>query len=171
MADDGSLITDQTPGEVVVKSDLVMAVYYKNPEETAACRRDGWHLTGDIGYRDADGYVYLVDRKRDMIISGGFNIFPNQVEKAVLSHPAVQDCGVVGVPDDLWGEAVKAIVELRAGQSVPAEELAAHCRARLGGYMVPKSFEFAEALPRSPAGKLLRRKLREKYWDGHDRRI
>jgi acyl-CoA synthetase (AMP-forming)/AMP-acid ligase II len=155
----------------VVRSSAVMKGYYKNPEETARVSAHGWHHTGDIGFKDRDGWVYLVDRKRDMIISGGFNVFPSEIEKAVVAHPGVQDCAVVGVPDPEWGEAVKAIVELKPGAAVTVADLAAFCRQRLAGFKAPKSFEIWPELPRSAAGKVLRRKVRERFWQGRERAI
>lgn len=171
MDDQGMLLPAQTLGEIVVRSSAVMKGYYKNPEETARASAYGWHHTGDIGLKDAEGWVYLIDRKRDMIISGGFNIFPSEIEKAVVAHPAVQDCAVVGVPDPDWGEAVKAVVELKPGVSVAIAELAGFCRVRLAGFKAPKSFEIWPELPRSAAGKVLRRKVRERFWQGRERAI
>jgi acyl-CoA synthetase (AMP-forming)/AMP-acid ligase II len=171
MDEHGALLPAETPGEIVVRSSAVMKGYYKNPDETARASVHGWHHTGDIGFKDREGWVYLVDRKRDMIISGGFNVFPSEVEKAVVTHPAVQDCAVVGVPDREWGEAVKAVVELRPGAQVAVADLAAFCRQRLPGYQAPKSFEIWPELPRSAAGKVLRRKVRERFWQGRERAI
>jgi acyl-CoA synthetase (AMP-forming)/AMP-acid ligase II len=171
MDEHGALLPPETHGEIVIRSSAVMKGYYKNPEETARAAAHGWHHTGDIGFKDGDGWVYLVDRKRDMIISGGFNIFPSEVEKAVIAHPAVQDCAVIGVPDPDWGEAVKAVVESKPGAALDVSELAAFCRARLPGYKTPKSFEIWPELPRSVAGKVLRRKVRERFWQGRERAI
>jgi acyl-CoA synthetase (AMP-forming)/AMP-acid ligase II len=171
MDDAGNLLPAETHGEIVVRTTAVMKGYYKNAEETARVSAHGWHHTGDIGFKDREGWVFLVDRKRDMLISGGFNLFPSEIEKAVVAHPAVQDCAVVGVPDAHWGEAVKAVVELKSGASAAPEELLAFCRTRLAGYKVPKSVEIWPELPRSAAGKVLRRKVRERYWQGHERRI
>jgi acyl-CoA synthetase (AMP-forming)/AMP-acid ligase II len=171
MDESGTLLPAETHGEIVVRSTAVMKGYYKNPEETARVSLHGWHHTGDIGFKDREGWVYLVDRKRDMLISGGFNIFPSEIEKAVVAHPAVQECAVVGVPDADWGEAVKAVVELKSGAAVDFAELEAFCRARLAGYKVPKSFEIWPELPRSAAGKVLRRKVRERFWQGRERNI
>ncbi|HXS28146.1 MAG TPA: AMP-binding protein [Steroidobacteraceae bacterium] len=171
MDDEGHLLPPETHGEIVVRTSAVMKGYFKDPAETARASAYGWHHTGDIGFKDREGWVYLIDRKRDMLISGGFNIFPSEIEKAVVAHPAVQDCAVVGVPHADWGEAVRAVVELKAGASVEAAELDAFCRARLAGYKVPKSFEFWPELPRSAAGKVLRRKVRERFWQGLDRNI
>jgi acyl-CoA synthetase (AMP-forming)/AMP-acid ligase II len=171
MDEHGELLPAETHGEIVVRSSAVMKGYYKNPEETARVSAHGWHHTGDIGFKDRDGWVYLVDRKRDMIISGGFNVFPSEIEKAVVAHPGVQDCAVVGVPDPEWGEAVKAIVELKPGAAVTVADLAAFCRQRLAGFKAPKSFEIWPELPRSAAGKVLRRKVRERFWQGRERAI
>jgi acyl-CoA synthetase (AMP-forming)/AMP-acid ligase II len=171
MDEEGRLLPPETHGEIVVRSSAVMKGYYKNPGETARASAHGWHHTGDIGFKDRDGWVYLVDRKRDLIVSGGFNIFPSEVEKAVVAHPAVQDCAVVGVPHPEWGEAVTAVIELKPGATVEASELAAFCRQRLAGYKAPKSFEIWPELPRSAAGKVLRRKVREHFWQGRERSI
>src|SRR6185312_5687765 len=171
MDDEGHLLPPETHGEIVVRTSAVMKGYFKDPAETARASAYGWHHTGDIGFKDREGWVYLIDRKRDMLISGGFNIFPSEIEKAVVAHPAVQDCAVVGAPHPQWGEAVTAVVELKAGASVATQELEAFCRARLASYKVPKSFELWPELPRSAAGKVLRRKVRERFWQGLDRNI
>ena len=171
MDDDGNLLPDGERGEIVVRGDQVMAGYYKNPKATAEVSTFGWHHTGDVGYRDADGYYYVVDRKKDMIISGGFNIYPTEIEQVVSAHPAVQDCSVVGVPDEKWGEAVTAVVQLKPGASVTAEEIIAYCRARLGAIQTPKRVEFWPDLPRSPVGKVLKREIRDKFWQGRDRAV
>lgn len=163
MDDEGRLLPPNEPGEIIVRSNLTMLGYYKNPEESQRAGAGGWHHTGDVGYRDEDGFVYIVDRKRDMIISGGFNIFPGEIERVLLSHPRVRDCAVIGVPDEKWGEAVKAVIETRDG-GVDIAELESLCRARLSSIKVPKSFEIWEELPRSPVGKLLKRKIRERFW-------
>ena len=151
-------------GEICVKGDIVMKGYYKAPEKTAETIIDGWLHTGDIGHLDAQGYLHLTDRKKDMIISGGFNVYPSEVEQAIWQHPAVQDCAVIGVPDDKWGEAVKGVVELNRGMTVDAEELIAMCRERLGGIKTPKTIDFVEHLPRSANGKVLKKDVRAKYW-------
>jgi len=171
MADDGTLLGIGETGEIVVRGDLVFKGYYQDPEATERISEHGWHHTGDIGWRDEDGYVYLVDRKRDMIISGGFNVFPSEVEQVLWSHGAVQDCAVIGVPDDYWGEAVKAVVELKPGAKVEPQELLAMCRERLGGVKAPKTIEFWDVLPRSPIGKVLKKDIRARYWQGKERQI
>ncbi|MCC7183831.1 MAG: AMP-binding protein [Rhodocyclaceae bacterium] len=171
MDDDGHLLPCGERGEIVVRGNLVMKGYYKNPDATAEASRHGWHHTGDIGQMDEAGYLYIVDRKKDMIISGGFNIYPSEIEQVIWSHPAVQDCAVIGVPDDKWGEAVKAVVELKPGATATIEQLLAHCRQHLGGMKTPKSIELTPGLPRSPVGKVLKKELRLRYWEGHSRKI
>jgi acyl-CoA synthetase (AMP-forming)/AMP-acid ligase II len=171
MDDDGRLLPPQTPGEIVMQSYQLFAGYYRNEAETLASRAGGWHHTGDIGIKDADGYLYVVDRKKDMIISGGFNVYPAEVERIVNDHPAVQDCAVVGAPHPEWGEVVTAVVELKTGRQAAAEEIITFCRSRLSGVKTPKRVEFTPELPRSPVGKVLRRKVREPFWAGRDGRI
>ncbi len=171
MDDDGNLLPRGQAGEIVVRGNLVMKGYYKNPEATAEVSKFGWHHTGDIGRIDEDGYVYIVDRKKDMIITGGFNVYPSEIEQVLWAHPAVRDCAVIGVPDEKWGEAVKAVVEVKEGESVVAEELIQLCKARLGSVWAPKTVDFIDALPRSPVGKVLKKTLREKYWQGRERAI
>ena len=171
MDDDGQLVGVHERGEIVVRGDLVMDGYLGNPDATALVRRPGgWHATGDIGYRDEDGYIYIVDRKRDMIISGGFNIYPSEVERVLWSHPAVLDCAVIGVPDEKWGEAVTAVVELKDSSAVEESELISLCKASLGSVQAPKSVLFRE-LPRSTNGKVLKRVLRDEFWAGRARQV
>ena len=158
-------------GEICVRGDLVMKGYYKAPDKTAETIIDGWLHTGDIGHLDAEGYLHITDRKKDMIISGGFNVYPSEIEQVIWAHPAVRDCAVIGVPDEKWGEAVKAVVELNAGHSVDADELIGLCKQKLGSIKAPKSIDFVTALPRSPVGKVLKKDLREQYWQGVERRI
>jgi acyl-CoA synthetase (AMP-forming)/AMP-acid ligase II len=160
MDDEGRLLPPDTRGEIVIRSSQVSAGYYRNPEETERVRAHGWHHTGDIGIKDAEGYVYIVDRKKEMIITGGFNVYPAEVERVIVDHPAVQDCAVVGLADADWGERVTAVIDLKAGRIVTAAELIAFCRTRLAGYRVPKDIRFVDALPRSAAGKVLRRVVR-----------
>ena len=157
-------------GEICVRGDLVMAGYYKQPEKTAETIIDGWLHTGDIGVQDADGWVRIVDRKKDMIISGGFNVYPQEVEQVIWTHAAVQDCAVIGLPHADWGEQVTAVVELAPGQSVEADELRALCKEALGSIKTPKQIIFRE-LPRSPNGKVLKRELRDQYWEGQERKV
>jgi acyl-CoA synthetase (AMP-forming)/AMP-acid ligase II len=171
MDDDGRILPGGEAGEIVVRGNIVMNGYYNNPQATAEVSAHGWHHTGDIGRIDADGFVYLVDRKKDMIVSGGFNVYPSEVEQVLWKHPAVQDCAVVGVPDDKWGEAVVAVVELKAGQAVSAEDLIALCKAKVGSVKAPKRVEFWPALPRSTVGKVLKREIRSHFWAGRERLI
>lgn len=171
MDDSGNVLPRGETGELVVRSNLVTPGYYKNEEATREIQEAGWHHTGDIGYQDDDGYFYIVDRKKDMIVTGGFNVFGAEVEKAINALPAVVDCAVVGVPDEKWGEAIKAVVQLKAGESLDAEEVKNACRERLGGVKTPKSVDFVEALPRSPVGKVLKREIRDRYWKGQGRRV
>ncbi|HEY3851006.1 MAG TPA: AMP-binding protein [Steroidobacteraceae bacterium] len=171
MDEEGGLLPTGQTGEIVARGNLVMAGYYKDAAMTAAVSGHGWHHTGDIGFKDAEGYVYIVDRKRDMIISGGFNVFSTEVESALLAHPAILDCAVIGVPDEKWGEAVRGIVELKDGASATPQELIAHCKGLLGGVKSPKSIEIWDTLPRSPVGKVLKRTIRQKFWLGRQRAV
>ncbi|WP_326538597.1 class I adenylate-forming enzyme family protein [Pseudorhodoferax sp.] len=168
---DGQLLPAGERGEIVVQGDLVMKGYYQDPDKTAEALQHGWLHTGDVGYQDADGYFYIVDRMKDLIVSGGFNISPGEVEQVLWSLPAVSDCAVVGVPDAHWGEAVKAIVELKPGAAWDADAALDFCRDRLGGLKAPKSIEVWEQLPRSAVGKVLKREIRERYWTGQSRRV
>ncbi|MBK7730187.1 MAG: AMP-binding protein [Gammaproteobacteria bacterium] len=171
MDDNNRMLASGEAGEICVRGDLLMKGYYKRPEKTAETIVDGWLHTGDIGYIDGEGYLHITDRKKDMIISGGFNVYPSEVEQVIWSHPAVQDCAVIGVPDEKWGEAVKAVVELNAGQQVSGQELIALCKTRLGSVMAPKSVDFVASLPRSPVGKVLKKELRAHYWQHAERKI
>ena len=171
MDDEGSILPPGERGEIVVRGPLVMKGYYKNPEATAEVSTFGWHHTGDIGVRDEDGWFYVVDRKKDMIISGGFNIYPAEVEQALMAWPEVQDCAVIGVPDEKWGEAVIAVVEPRAGGTVDIDALLASARDKLGPIKTPKSIEIMASLPRSNAGKVLRAELRKARWNAAGRTI
>ena len=167
----GRPVAQGVDGEICVRGDQLMSGYYKNPEATASTLRDGWVHTGDIGHFDEDGYLQIVDRKKDMIISGGFNVHSAQVEQVLCGHPAVAECAVIGVPDADWGEAVKAVVVRRPGLRVETAALIDWCRQRLGGVKTPKSIDFVDELPRSQRGKVLKRILREPYWASRERRI
>jgi fatty-acyl-CoA synthase len=160
-----------TPGEIVVRGDSVMHGYWKQPEDTAHVMRGGWFHTGDMAVVDEEGYYQIVDRKKDIIISGGENISSIEVEKAVFSHPGVLECAVIAVPDEHWGEIPMALVVLKPGQSLTAQELTDFCRSKLPGFKIPKSIEFLESLPKGGTGKILKKELREKYWEGYDRRV
>jgi acyl-CoA synthetase (AMP-forming)/AMP-acid ligase II len=150
-------------GEIVCRTAQVMAGYWNRPEATAAAIRDGWFHTGDAGSVDADGYVYIHDRIKDMIISGGENVYPAEVESALFEHPAIADIAVIGVPDPTWGEVPKAVAVLAPGAHLSLGELQAFARERLAGYKVPKSLEIVDTLPRNPSGKVLKRVLRERF--------
>jgi acyl-CoA synthetase (AMP-forming)/AMP-acid ligase II len=156
MNDAGRLLPPGERGEIVVRGSLVMAGYYRDPVATEQASRFGWHHTGDIGYLDPDNFLYIVDRVKDMIITGGFNVYSVEVEQALLEHPDVQDCGVIGLPDDKWGERVTAVVQLRPGRALAAGELAAFVKARLGSVKSPKQVEIWPDLPRSKVGKVLK---------------
>ncbi len=158
-------------GEVIVRGDVVMAGYWKQPEETARVMRDGWFHTGDLATVDDEGYILIVDRSKDMILSGGENIGSAEVERVIYGHPAVLECAVIAVPDDKWGEVPKAIVTLRPGAAATDDEILAHCCQHLAGFKVPKSVEFRESLPKGGTGKILKRTLREPYWAGHERKV
>ena len=167
---EGREVPDGEPGEFMVRTSW-LAEYYKRPDATSGSMHDGFFSVGDIAYRDAEGYYFICDRRIDMIISGGMNIYPAEIEAVLLAHPAVADAAVVGVPDDQWGESVKAVVELKAGTVMTAHELIAFCAERLAGYKKPRSIDFVPELPRDAAGKLLKRAIREPYWAGAGRRI
>ncbi len=168
----GNEVPTGTVGEIATRSSKNMRGYWNNPEATAATiDADGWLRTGDAGYLDEDGYLYIHDRVKDMIISGGENVYPAEVENALYSHPAVADVAVIGIPSEKWGEEVKACVVLKEGQSLTEDELIAHARRLIAGYKCPKSIDFIPALPRNPSGKILRRELRAPYWVGKDRAV
>ena len=171
MDDRGHLLPTNTCGEIVARGTLVTAGYHNMPEATAEIRAYGWHHTGDIGCIDEDGYVYIVDRKRDMIITGGFNVYSAEVEAGIMALPQVHECAVIGVPHESWGEAVKAIVVLRDGESLTEDAVLAHCKAKLGGVKAPKSVEFRPEIPKTPAGKTDRKSLRAPYWAHADRGV
>jgi acyl-CoA synthetase (AMP-forming)/AMP-acid ligase II len=154
-----------TVGEIVVSGDNVMLGYWNKPEATAEAIRNGWMHTGDGGYMDEEGYVFVVDRIKDMIVTGGENVYSVEVENALAKHPAVAQCAVIGIPDSEWGERVHAVVVLAPGQVATADDLGAHCKTLIANYKVPRSAEFVEALPVSGAGKILKRELRKPYWE------
>lgn len=171
MSPEGTVLGPNEVGELVTRGNGVMKGYFEDPAATAEASRFGWHHTGDVGYQDDEGYFYIVDRIKDMIISGGFNLFPSEIERVLFAHPAVQDCAVVGVPDDKWGEAVAAFVQVKAGCTVTEEALIALCRERLGAMKTPKLLSFRDELPRSPVGKILKRELREPFWAAGGRKV
>jgi long-chain acyl-CoA synthetase len=148
-------------GELAVASPYCFAGYHNLPEATEKAKRGDWFITGDLAKIDAEGYLYIVDRKNDMIITGGENVYPREVEELLLSHPAVAECAVVGKPDAYWGEAIQAFVVAKSGLSITQQDLTGFCRASLAPYKVPKAVHFVDALPRNSMGKILRRKLRD----------
>ncbi len=159
-------------GEIIARGPTVMSGYWRMPEATAAAIVDGWMHTGDLATTDEDNYIYIVDRAKDMIISGGENIYTVEVENALYTHPAVLEVAVLGIPHDVWGEAVHAVVVCKPGMQVTSDELIDHTRTLIAGYKVPRSIEFAQdALPKSGAGKILKKDLRDKYWEGKSRDV
>jgi acyl-CoA synthetase (AMP-forming)/AMP-acid ligase II len=158
-------------GEIVVRSDLVMKGYWNSPDVTAETLKGGWLHTGDLGYLDDQGYLFITDRKKDMIISGGANIYPREVEEVFAMHPAVSEVSVIGVPDKKWGEAVKALVVLNCGSQATAEEMIRFCKDHLASYKKPQSVEFLDNLPKNAYGKVLKRQLRERYWADQETRV
>jgi long-chain acyl-CoA synthetase len=169
--DDGHDVEPGEIGEIIARGPNIMQGYWKKETETQAVFKKGWYYSGDMGTVDEDNYIFLVDRKKDMIISGGENIYSTEVENAIYTHPAVFEAAVIGVPDEKWGEAVKGVVALKPGAEASAEEIIQHCRGQIAAFKVPKSIDFITELPKSGAGKILKRDLREKYWKGHKRRI
>jgi len=168
---DGNELPHGSVGEIVVSGPTTMLGYWERPADTAKARRDGWLWTGDAGYMDEEGFIFVVDRTKDMIITGGENVYSTEVENALAKHPGVAGCAVVGVPSDEWGESIHAFVVLKAGHQVSTEDLAAHCHAQIANYKCPRSIDFLEALPMSGAGKVLKAKLREPFWQGRNRHI
>jgi fatty-acyl-CoA synthase len=162
MSSDGDLLPPGERGEVVVRGSLVMAGYHKDPAATAEASRFGWHHTGDIGYLDDDGFLFLVDRAKDMIISGGFNVYSAEVERALMAHPGVQDCAVIGLPDEKWGERVVAVLQPRPGGTLDADEVRAFVKERIGAVKAPKQVEIWPDLPRSKIGKVVKPEIRER---------
>ncbi len=167
----GNQVPDGERGEMFIGSPMLVTGYRGNDEATAEATRDGFFSVGDVGYRDSEGFVYVVDRVKDMIISGGVNIYPAEIEVVLRSHPAVYDAAVVGVPHDDLGEEVTAIVELAPDQSATGDAIIGYCSDRLARNKIPRSVDFIDELPRNPSGKILKRDLRAPYWEGHDRSI
>jgi len=167
----GKAVATGEVGEIITRSPQNMLGYWNQPEATRRAIRNDWFHTGDAGYLDNDGYIYIYDRVKDMIISGGENIYPAEVESALFGHPAVADVAVIGVPDDKWGEAVKAFVVKRPDAAITPEELMSFARERIAGYKVPRSIDFVDTLPRTPTGKILKRELRAPFWAGQERQV
>jgi acyl-CoA synthetase (AMP-forming)/AMP-acid ligase II len=168
---EGRDVDDGTPGELLVRTPGVSGGYWNQPEETKSKFVDGWYHTGDIAYRGAEGLYYIFDRAKDMIVTGGENVYAAEVENVVSTHPDVSAVAVVGVPDERWGEAVKAIVIARQGASPASESIIAHCRGKLAGYKIPKSVDFVAAFPMTATGKVSKKDLRAPYWAGHTRQV
>lgn len=160
-----------TPGELLIRSDTVMDGYRNQPEETARALQGGWFHTGDLATIDDEGYILIVDRLKDMVVSGGENVATAEVERVISQHPAVLECAVIAVPDEKWGESPMALVALKPGCKATEAEIMAHCRERLAGFKIPKAVEFRESLPKGGTGKILKRLLRDPYWAGHQRRV
>jgi acyl-CoA synthetase (AMP-forming)/AMP-acid ligase II len=168
---DGIPVAPGEAGEIIVRGDVVMCGYWDDPEATASAIRGGWLHTGDVGTFDVHGYLYLLDRTKDMIVSGGNNVYAREVEEVLITHPAVANVIVIGIPDAYWGEAVHAVVVREPGEQTSALELIAYCAESLAGYKKPKTVEFVDDLPVSAYGKVLRREVRDRYWFDHDRRV
>ena len=158
-------------GEIWLRCDSLMTEYWRRPEQTAASLVDGWYRSGDAGRLDREGYLFMADRVKDMIVSGGENVYPAEIENVLMAHDAVADVAVIGVPSEKWGETVKAIVVDGANGGASDEALIAWCRERLAHYKCPTSIDRIEALPRNPSGKILKTELREPYWEGRTRRV
>ena len=158
-------------GEVIIAGAQIMKGYWNQPEETAKAIRDGWFYSGDAGYFDDEGYLYIHDRVKDMIVSAGENIYPAEVESALAGHDKIADVAVIGVPDDKWGETVKAVIVTAPGTDMSTDEVIAYARQQIAGYKIPRSVDFLDELPRNPSGKILKRELREPYWVGHERQV
>ena len=169
--DEGKDVPTGTVGEIAIRSPQVMRGYWRLPDATKRAIHGDWFFSGDAGYLDDKGYLFIYDRVKDMIVSGGENIYPAEVESALFGHPAVADVAVIGVPDERWGEAVKAVVVKKPGADVGAGELIGWARERIAGYKLPKSVDFIDALPRNPTGKILKRELRKPYWEGKQRNV
>jgi acyl-CoA synthetase (AMP-forming)/AMP-acid ligase II len=168
---DGDPVKPGEIGEILLKSNKLFKAYWKMPEETAAAFKDGWFHTRDMATMDEEGFVYIVDRKSDMIISGGFNVYPREVEEVLMAHPGVAETAVIGVPDDIWGEAVKAFIVPREGIKLTEEDVIQYCRDKLAGYKKPKSVDFVKEIPKNVYGKINRRELKEIFWKGEGRQV
>lgn len=171
VGEDGEDVPLGEVGELIVSSPGNMIGYWKQPEATAATLRDGWVYTGDLARQDAEGFVYLVDRKDDKIVTGALNVYPREVEDVLYAHPQVRECAVIGIPDDRWGEAVTAFLAPRPGAIIDVDEISRFCRERVAGYKVPKRIVVMDELPKTAVGKISRRALREPYWTDRERRI
>jgi acyl-CoA synthetase (AMP-forming)/AMP-acid ligase II len=162
---------EQEVGEIIVKGDIVTAGYWKAPEETEKAIRNGWLYTGDMAVMDGEGYVTIVDRKKDIILTGGENVYSTEVENVLYMHPAVLECAVVGVPDEKWGETVKAVVVLKEGRQATETDIVRFCKDRIAHYKSPKTVDFIDALPKTGSGKIQKKELKDKYWQGYGKRV
>ncbi len=162
--ENGSDVAPGTVGEIIAQSDSIMAEYWRRPDETKETIRDGWLHTGDMGFYDEKGFIYIVDRKKDMIVSGGENVYSREVEDVLYTHPAVAEVAVIGIPDPVWVERVHALVVLKAGAEATEEEMINFCRKHIARFKAPKGVEFMDSLPKSPQGKILKKEIRQKYW-------
>jgi acyl-CoA synthetase (AMP-forming)/AMP-acid ligase II len=169
--DNGNAVKPGEVGEVIVRGDHVMKGYWHRPEETAEALKNGWVYTGDLGYGDSKGFVFLVDRKKDVIISGAFNIYPKEIEDVIVIHPKVKEVAVIGVPDEKWGEAIKAVVVPKKGEQISETEIIDYCRDHMASFKKPKSVDIVENLPRNPYGKIQKTELRDSYWKDFTRKI
>jgi acyl-CoA synthetase (AMP-forming)/AMP-acid ligase II len=168
---DGAQAAVGEVGEILVRGEQVMAGYWRRPEANAETLRGGWMHTGDAGFIDAEGYFFIRDRLKDMIVSGAENIYPAEIEAVLHAHPHVADVSVIGIPDDKWGETVMAVIVAKAGAAPDERDLDAFCRGRLGGFKVPRKYKFVDTLPRNPSGKVLKRELRAEFWQGRERHV
>jgi acyl-CoA synthetase (AMP-forming)/AMP-acid ligase II len=171
MDDDGNILPTGEVGEIVGRGGIVGAGYFELPEVSAETWAHGWHHTGDVGRRDEHGFYYIVDRKKDMIVTGGFNVFCTEVEAAVTELPGIHECAAIGVPDEKWGEAVTVLVVADPARTPTAEAIIAHCKARIGSVKAPKHVYFREALARTPVGKFDKKAMRAEFWGGKDRAV
>jgi len=171
VGDNGEEVKPGEVGEIILKSQRLMKGYWNQPEKTTASLRNGWMYTGDMATVDEDGYIYIVDRKADLIISGGENIYPREIEEVLYTHPAVLEAAVIGVPDDKWGEAVKAYISLRQGATATETEIIDFCKQNLASYKKPKTVEFLNEIPKNASGKIVKTVLRDKYWSGRDKKV
>jgi acyl-CoA synthetase (AMP-forming)/AMP-acid ligase II len=171
--EDGSEVNpdDQEVGEIVVRGEIVTQGYWKLPEETQKAIRDGWLYTGDLAVIDHEGYVTIVDRKKDMIVTGGENVYSTEVEHTLYKHPAVLEAAVIGVPDEKWGEAVKAVLVRKEGQTATEQEIIEFCKGHLAHYKSPQSVDFVDSLPRTGSGKIHKKTIRDRYWEGYEKKI
>jgi long-chain acyl-CoA synthetase len=168
----GNDVANGEVGEIWIRSQQVMKGYWNQPEETEkAVTPDGWFKSGDAGYLDADGYLYIHDRVKDMIVSGGENVYPAEVENVLMGHPAVADCAIIGVPHEKWGETAKAMVVRAPDVEVTEQEVIEYCQARLAKFKCPTSVDWIDVLPRNPSGKILKKDLREPFWEGRERQV